>query len=103
RKTSPVREVTGAPGLNRQFRIAANFRALPMNDICDDNKSNVLSITQAEVAIPKPGGFDLNKFRSKRSAAIAGVETLQTALPVHRLAEAKDFVRLHRDEDEYWS
>jgi hypothetical protein len=31
------------------------------------------------------------------------VETLQTALPHHNIAQAKDFVRLHPDEDSYWS
>jgi hypothetical protein len=53
--------------------------------------------------IPKPGAFKLDKFRSKRGAAIANVETLQTALPVHKLADAKDYVRLHPDKQEYWS
>jgi hypothetical protein len=34
---------------------------------------------------------------------LAGVETLLTALPHYRIAEARDFVRLHPDEDNYWS
>jgi hypothetical protein len=55
------------------------------------------------VSIAKPSGFDLDKFKSKRGAAMAGVETLQTALPVLRISEIKDFVRLHPDEDAYWS
>ena len=54
------------------------------------------------VAIPKPSGFDLNKFKSKRADAIANVDTLQTGLPINKMSEAKDFVRLHPDED-YWS
>jgi hypothetical protein len=54
------------------------------------------------VAIPKPGSFDLSKFKSKRADAIANVDTLQTGLPVHGMSHAKDFVRLHPDED-YWS
>ena len=53
--------------------------------------------------ITKPGAFNLNKFKSKRAAAMANVETLLTALPHHNIAEAKDFVRLHPDEDDYWS
>ena len=53
--------------------------------------------------IAKPGKFDINKFKSKRSATIAGVETLQTALPHHPLAQAGDFVRLHPDEENFWS
>lgn len=55
------------------------------------------------VSIPKPSAFSLDKFKSKRGAAVAGVETLQTALPHHKISEAKDFVRLHPDEDGYWS
>ena len=44
--------------------------------------------------IVKPAGF-LEKFRSKRPPTIAGVETLLTALPILRIADANDFVRLH--------
>jgi hypothetical protein len=55
------------------------------------------------VAIPKPSGFDLNKFKSKRADAIASVDTLQTGLPISKMSEAKDFVRLHPDEENYWS
>jgi hypothetical protein len=58
---------------------------------------------EEQLSIAKPAGFDINKFKSKRAAAMAGVETLQTALPVYRIADAKDFVRLHPDEDNYWS
>lgn len=56
-----------------------------------------------EPAIAKPGSFDLNKFKAKHAAAAAGVETLLTALPHHSISQAKDFVRLHHDEDAYWS
>lgn len=59
---------------------------------------------EAQKPIPKPGKFNLNKFRSKlESSAVGGVETLQTALPHGSLAAAKDFVQLHPNEDEYWS
>jgi hypothetical protein len=34
---------------------------------------------------------------------VAGVETLQTALPHHSISQAKDWVRLHPDEVTYWS
>jgi hypothetical protein len=54
------------------------------------------------IVVPKPRGFDLNKFKSKRADAIAKVDTLQTGLPVSSISQAKDFVRLHTDED-YWS
>jgi hypothetical protein len=55
------------------------------------------------ISIAKPGGFDLDKFKSRRGAAMAGVATLQTALSVHKISEARDFVRLHADENTYWS
>jgi hypothetical protein len=55
------------------------------------------------MSIAKPSKFSLDKFRSKRSPTIAGVETLLTALPVHSIAQAKDWVRLHPDEENYWS
>lgn len=55
------------------------------------------------VTIPKPSGFNLNKFKSKRADAIANVDTLQTGLPISSMSQAKDFVRLHPDEDNYWS
>jgi hypothetical protein len=55
------------------------------------------------ISIAKPGAFDLNKFKSKRAAAIANVETLLTTLPHHSISQAKDFVRLHPDEATYWS
>jgi hypothetical protein len=70
------------------------------NEDIKSKSDNVLPITPA---VPKPGGFSFEKFKSKRSPSIAGVETLQTALPVQRLSEARDFVRLHKDEEAYWS
>jgi hypothetical protein len=53
--------------------------------------------------IPKPSTFSLDKFKSKRAAAVANVDTLPGALLHHSIAQAKDFVRLHPDEDRYWS
>jgi hypothetical protein len=57
----------------------------------------------AQAPIAKPSAFNLDKFKSKRAAAMANVETLLTALPTHNIAQAKDFVRLHPDEINYWS
>jgi len=54
-------------------------------------------------SVPKPSGFSLDKFKSKRSASVANVETLPGALPHHPIAGAKDYVRLHADEAKYWS
>jgi len=58
---------------------------------------------EATTPIAKPEAFDLNKFKSKQKPTISNVETLQPKLPVHSLAQAKDFVRLHPNEKEYWS
>jgi hypothetical protein len=72
----------------------------------DDAKRSRLVVAEEDEAaepIAKPGTFDLNKYRSKKAAAAANVETLQTGLPHHNIAAAKDFVRLHPDEDAYWS
>jgi hypothetical protein len=65
-----------------------------------DGKANGSANT---VTVPKPGAFDLNKFKSKRADAIANVDTLQMGLPVSNMSQAKDFVRLHPDEEKYWS
>jgi len=82
----------------------ANIQPVVDNDTAPQpTQAAVESDGETSIAIPKPDAFDLNKFRSKRSAAIANVETLQTALPHHKLSEAKDFVRLHPNENEYWS
>jgi hypothetical protein len=68
------------------------------------NKPKLITEETADVApIAKPSSFSLDKFKSKRAAAVAGVETLQTGLPHHPIAQAKDYVRLHPDEDAYWS
>jgi hypothetical protein len=57
----------------------------------------------AELSIAKPGGSGLERFRSKRGATLNNVETLQAALPHHRIADARDWCRLHPDEASYWS
>jgi hypothetical protein len=60
--------------------------------------------TVKPISIAKPAsGFDLNKFKAKRDPTLAGVATLLTALPVSKLSDARDFVRLHPDEDRYWT
>jgi hypothetical protein len=71
-------------------------KVVPFEKAQEDDQAN------ETVSIAKPGGFSLDKFKSKRGG-MAGVETLQSALPVQRMSEAKDFVRLHPDEEECWS
>jgi hypothetical protein len=53
--------------------------------------------------ILKPAPFDLNKFKAEPPESVANVTTLLTALPHHPISQAKDFVRLHPDENLYWS
>jgi len=67
-----------------------------------ESKPNLKPIEDV-VPIAKPSTFDLEKFKSKRAAAVANVETLQTGLPHHSISQAKDFVRLHPNEESYWS
>ena len=53
--------------------------------------------------IPKPSAFSLEGFKSKRASTIANVETLLNGLPHLRISDAGDFVRLHSNEERYWS
>jgi hypothetical protein len=67
-------------------------------------KPTLVKAIEDVTPIAKPDATpNLNKFKAKRTAAVASVETLQAGLPHHKFAEAKDFVRLHPDEDNYWS
>ena len=67
-------------------------------------KGKVVTLVDAGTSIPKPEpSNDVNRFRSKRTASVASVETLQTGLPHHSISQAKDFVRLHPNEETYWS
>jgi hypothetical protein len=74
-------------------------------------KQNIETVAKTQTSKPeengtpiaKPGEFDLNKFKVKRPTTVANVETLPSPLPVHNMAAAKDFVRLHPDEENYWS
>jgi hypothetical protein len=53
--------------------------------------------------VAKPGKFSLDKFKTKHASAIANVGTKLGQLPHHNIAQANDFVRLHPDEEIYWS
>jgi hypothetical protein len=78
---------------NKPQMIQAVSESTPMSELTPD----------VPQSIAKPKGSGLDKFKSKRASAVANVETLQTALPIHSIAQAKDFARLHPNEDEYWS
>lgn len=60
--------------------------------------------TAAEpISIAKPSAFNLDKYKSKRAVELANIETQLAGLPHHSISQAKDFVRLHPDEEAYWS
>jgi hypothetical protein len=73
----------------------------------DDAKKPEIKLVETApetaIQVPKPGEFDLSKFKSTQDASIGNVETLFTALPHYTISQAKDFVRLHEDEANYWS
>jgi hypothetical protein len=60
-------------------------------------------IDDTDMSVPVPPKFSTERFKSKRAAALATVTTMLTALPHNTISEAKDFVRLHPDEDAYWT
>jgi hypothetical protein len=68
--------------------------------MADKPSLQVVPAAEVPIAIPEP--FDLERFKVKTDPTLAGVSTLQTALPHYKLSAAKDFVRLHHD-DAYWS
>jgi hypothetical protein len=55
------------------------------------------------IAIAKPAAFSLDNFRSKLDTAVTGVETLVSSLPISSISRAGDFVRLHPDEEHFWT
>ena len=65
---------------------------------------NADSSTEPEVtSIKKPADKpSLDKFKSKKEPS-AKVATLPTELPILKIADAKDYVRVHPDVDNYWS
>ena len=50
--------------------------------------ANKPSIVPSPLSIAKPEESGLDRFRSTRGAALAGVETLLTALPHHGMSQA---------------
>jgi len=69
----------------------------------DVDPSNEPEVEQP-ISIAKPDASSrLEKFKSKRKPTIENVQTLLTALPHHRIADALDFVRFHPNEELYWS
>src|SRR5262245_7016144 len=80
--------------------IEKKLHALPPAEQAPRNGSPT---NDEAMSIAKPPAFSLDKFKSKHAAALANVETLLTALPHNSISQAKDFVRLHPDEANYWT
>jgi hypothetical protein len=55
------------------------------------------------VPIAKPSAFDLDKFKSKRAAAVANVETLANRLAASQHFAGERLRPLHPEEENYWS
>src|SRR5262249_31169623 len=64
-------------------------------------KDSAAPDSSAELSIAKPSAFNLDKFKSRRAAMVANVETPLNAVPPHTLQEAGDYWRLHPDKN-YW-
>jgi hypothetical protein len=58
-------------------------------------------MTEPTLKIVKPSFTE--KFKSKNAPILSGVETLLMALPVLKIGEVDDFVRLHPSEDNYFT
>jgi hypothetical protein len=93
---SGASEGNDAPGGSPTSHTGVNGETPPKTVRMADTGENA-------IPIPKPGAFDISRFKSKRGQQGAGVGTLQMALPHHKIAEAKDFARLHPNEDTHWS
>jgi hypothetical protein len=66
------------------------------------SKAQAESEKVISIAKPNTGG-GLDRFKSKRSGTPASVEILLPPLQHSTISGAKDYVRLHPNEDEYWS
>ena len=62
------------------------LHVIPESQPINPAEAAVEAANEAPTSIAKPGAFDLDKFKSKRAAAMAGVETLQTGLPHHSIS-----------------
>jgi hypothetical protein len=56
-----------------------------------------------DLPIKKPGKFSASKFKSTLADSVDDVKALVLGLRHHKISEAGDYVRLHSNEEEYWS
>ena len=75
-------------------------------DASEDEVDEKVAVVQAPTVkntIPKPDKkFSLDDFASDEGNSVPNVGTLHMGLPILRLSEAKDFVKLHPSND-YWT
>jgi hypothetical protein len=83
--------------------VSAEERAAEMAKLAEVEKIEAAVEPVEPMSIAKPASSGLDAFKSKRAPTIAGVETLLAALPLSAMSEAKDWVRLHPDAENYWS
>ena len=57
--------------------------------MADEARKPKLEIVDDPISVAKPDGFDLDRFKSKRAAATANVETLQAPCRTHRSRRRK--------------
>jgi hypothetical protein len=71
----------------------------PADDITDKPADDT---TSTPIAKPKAGN-PLDKFRSKKAANVPNVGDDPGPLKIDHAARVKDFVRVHPNEEDYWS
>src|SRR6516225_3663554 len=109
RRRRSVRRHRSSDLRHQRRKIMTNTKPIKLAAVEDQKTSenapqdSAAPDSSAELSIAKPSSFNLDKFKSRRTAMVANVETLLTALPHHTLKEAGDYCRLHPDEETYWS
>ena len=87
---------------NVRHRKSASASAPPHVETIESQAPAVNGV-EAPLGIAKPAAFNLDRFKSKNLTGIANVASMLMALPHHPISQAGDFVRLHPDENTYWS
>jgi hypothetical protein len=68
-----------------------------------DERERLKLVTDEPLSVKKPTEFKLDAFKSTHDPSIANVETLITALPHYKIADARDWTRSHPNENTHWS
>lgn len=97
------RSVDSAPQQQRALNGAGTDSAASVSPIQLVEGANPMASEENVVPLKIVKPSFLEPFKSKRAPTIAGVETLLTALPVIRIADANDFVRVHPSAEDGWT